>query len=77
MIKEEAPFEEKKEDLPLYFKDKQHIEDFIKFFSSYLKRTNHMMEFCLKLGSLEGTAFGTPQESGHLKYFRMRLKKTI
>jgi hypothetical protein len=68
----------KKSEIPEEFKSHDHMDDFIMFFSSYLKRTHKVQEMCFKIGALEPpSAFGNPKDSGHLKYFRMRYKKCI
>lgn len=59
------------------FKNHQHLDDFIQFFNAYVKRTNKVIEMCLRIGALENSAFGSSSESTHLKFFRIRYKKTL
>lgn len=42
-----------------------------------MRRTNRVIELCLKIGGLDHAAFGNPSGSTHLKFFRVRYKKTL
>ena len=64
-------------ELPDQFSSHAHLDDFLKFFSSYCRKTNRVIELCLKVGAIDHSAFGSSSESTHMKFFRIRFKKTL
>jgi len=61
-------------DLPEGFKSRDHVEKFLAFFNSYLKRTTKSSEILLRLIGSDAVMH---TDTSKLKYFRMRLKKAV
>ena len=66
-----------KDDLPQSFSSLKHLEDFLKFFQAYVRRTTTVIDLCLRIGGIEKSPFGSASDSTHFKYFRLRYKKTL
>lgn len=64
-------------DLPQSFASLKHLEDFLKFFQAYVRRTTTVIDLCLRIGGIEKSPFGSASDSTHFKYFRLRYKKTL
>lgn len=63
--------------LPEQFESKEKLAEFMVFFGSYMRKTNRVIELCLRVGALDQSGFGSSGESASFKYFRIRYKKTL